>query len=201
MQPVNYYEHCSACHPLQFDRRLAELVPHKKPEIVIAFLEPQFRKYIASHPEELRSPPAPTMLPRVKSPPPARNVEEWVKQGVADSERLLWSKTCSECHTLTGVAEFKAPKVREANITAHWLPRGNFDHAAHTMLDCTGCHTAVPKSEKTADVLIPGIKKCETCHSPNASDASARSDCSECHLYHDWSKEKPRHGRMKVPQS
>jgi hypothetical protein len=201
MQPVNYYEHCSSCHPLQFDRRIGDTVPHKKPEIVVAFLEPQFRKYIVAHPEELKEPSVQQRLPRMKSAPQARNTDEWVSERVAESERLLWSKTCAECHSLSGVQELPAPRVREANITVRWLPGGNFDHASHMMLDCAKCHTGAPQSERTSEVLIPGIKSCQTCHNPEGGDASARADCAECHQYHDWSKEKPRRGRLKVPQS
>ena len=37
MEPVNYYEHCSTCHPLTFDRRFTEPAPHKDPDIVHDF--------------------------------------------------------------------------------------------------------------------------------------------------------------------
>jgi len=198
MQPVSYYQHCSSCHPLLFDKRIAEPVPHKKPGIGAGVLEPQFRKYIAAHPEELRASPISTRIPRVKFRPAPRNVEEWVRVRVAESERLLWFKTCAECHTLSGVDTLHLPKVQEANIAARWLRQGSFDHSSHTMLDCMECHRQVRTSEKTSDVLLPGIKTCQTCHDPGGKEGSAGGDCFECHPYHDWSKEKPRHGPLKL---
>jgi hypothetical protein len=197
MQPVNYYQHCASCHPLLFDPRSNAAVPHKKPELVESVLEPEFRKYIAAHPEELRTMPMPMpgRLPRVQASPAPRTVDDWVGLRMAEAKRLLWSKTCAECHTLSGADTLPVPKFREANLTAKWLQRGRFDHSPHQMLDCVACHK-VAASEKTSDVLLPGIRTCAACHSPDATVESARSACSECHRYHDWSKERPRHGRL-----
>lgn len=201
MQPVNYFEHCSSCHPLQADKFIAEPVPHKKPEIVIQFLESRFQAYIAAHPEELRPEPVAARIPRMKSEPSPRTATEWVRTRMEESERLLWSKTCMECHSISGVGVLPVPTVRESNLTTRWLEHGDFDHSSHKMLDCTGCHTQVPNSERTSDVLVPGIKSCQTCHASRTSSASASADCFECHGYHDWSKEKPRHGRLGPPTS
>ena len=51
-----------------------------------------------------------------------------------------------------------------------------------------------------ADVLMPSIDTCKQCH--NRTTAGVRSDCLECHQYHDRSAE-PRglHGRMTVEQA
>jgi hypothetical protein len=201
MQPVNYYEHCSSCHPLLADRRFGEPAPHKKPEVVIQFLELNFQAYIAGHPEELLPEPVAVTIPRDKSAPSPKNATEWVQARMEESERLLWSKTCSECHSLSGVDVLPVPKIRESNVTARWLEHGDFDHSSHKMLACTGCHTQATSSERTSDVLVPGIKTCLTCHTPETSSPSARADCFECHRYHDWSKEKPRHGSLKPPVS
>jgi hypothetical protein len=37
--------------------------------------------------------------------------------------------------------------------------------------------------------LLPGIVTCQRCHSGGNDSAEVR--CSECHLYHDWTKAKP----------
>jgi len=196
MQPINYYRHCSSCHPLHFDQRFATTVPHKKPEAVEGVLEPAFRTYIAAHPEELRTSPEPLRITRSKSTAPPRTAEGWISQRVGESKRLLWTKTCAECHTLSGLDTLPTPKIREVNITARWLQHGSFDHSPHKMLDCTSCHKQVRNSELTSDVLVPGIRACETCHSSKATEGSARFNCSECHQYHNWSKERPSHGGL-----
>jgi hypothetical protein len=199
MQPVNYYNHCSACHPLVADRRIPRPAPHKKPEVVVAFLETQFLGYIDAHPGELRSVPFWQRIPRSHGPQSARTSKEWVRMRVAETERLLWTKTCAECHTLSGPGEHSLPKVREARITTRWLEHSDFDHSSHQMLGCAACHGKAKSSELTSDVLLPGIKDCLPCHSPLERSPLAAAQCFECHHYHDWSKEKPSHGNLTIP--
>jgi hypothetical protein len=83
-----------------------------------------------------------------------------------------------------------------------WFPYSHFSHESHRMLDCVGCHMTPDKapadqSEKTSDVLMPTKAVCMNCH--NRTATGVRSDCLECHNYHDRSAE-PRglHGRMTV---
>src|ERR1035438_7100471 len=70
-----------------------------------------------------------------------------------------------------------------------WMKNAWFDHKAHQLVDCTECHTEARKSQKTEDVLLPGIATCQKCHSGGQN--AAVSQCYECHVYHDWSKAKP----------
>ena len=188
MQPVNYEKHCAGCHPLQFDRRFAESVPHKKPEIVIDFVTAKFTSYIAAHPEEVHM--ADPADPRIMRPPlpPARDAAEWIARRVADTKQLLWRKTCIECHTLKFRDPSALPEVPPAAIPARWFARAEFDHEAHQMLVCTECHSRARTSRETSDVLLPGIETCRECHNSGADSAESR--CFECHVYHDWSKEK-----------
>jgi hypothetical protein len=118
---------------------------------------------------------------------------------VAEAERLLWTKTCAECHTLTGPGEHSLPKVREPRITARWLENSDFDHGSHQMLGCVACHSKAKSSELTSDVLLPGIRSCLACHNPLDRSPLAAAQCFECHQYHDWSKEKPSHGNLTIP--
>ena len=201
MQPLNYYKQCSACHPLLADALSSEPLPHKKPETVVAFLEEKFRTYIGQHPEELRLATPALRIPRTKYEPPPRSSAEWILRRMEESERLLWSKTCAECHSLTRVGGLPTPKIQDVNLNARWLRHGSFDHAAHKMLDCTGCHTRTRNSERTSDVLIPSIQVCRTCHNPATSNPQASGRCFECHQYHDWSRERPLHGNFKPPSS
>jgi RecJ-like exonuclease len=103
------------------------------------------------------------------------------------STKLLWGKTCKECHDLGFAAAHNTPEVPKANLTTRWLKHGNFDHPAHQMVVCSSCHQQASTSKLTSDVLLPGIKACQTCH--HSGEEAARSNCSECHQYHDWNKE------------
>lgn len=180
MGPVNYYEHCSTCHPLNFDARFAEPVPHKDPAVVHDFLVEKFTGWIAAHPEELRVVPIQRISRSVPEAAP-RTAAEWVNARVAESERLLRQKTCKECHDTSPIAK--------AQLTTRWLQHAEFDHSAHQMLVCDGCHDKAKSSTKTSDVLLPGIAVCRNCHVENRQD-SARAECSECHLYHDPAQRK-----------
>ena len=194
MASIDYQKQCAECHPLLFDKRFTEPAPHKKPEIVMDFVTARFREYIAAHPNEIRmvDPPDPRVIRPVL--PPARNAAEWVGRRVADTEQLLWRKTCRECHTLRSGTPL--PEVLAAAIPARWMTHASFDHEAHQMLVCTECHSRAPSSRETSDVLLPGIATCQKCH--HSGTDAAESRCFECHTYHDWSKEKPVDGRRTI---
>ena len=200
MSPVNYMKHCSACHTLQFDRRFRESVPHKEPKVVYEFVVKKLTEYIAAHPDQIHTVDEPDKrLPTRPVPPIPRNAQEWIAQRLADAQLLLWRKACKECHALSypGGAE-SLPTVAKAAITTRWLPHATFDHAAHQLLACASCHTRASNSQETSDVLIPGIQVCRECHRSGGNAAEAR--CFECHVYHDWSKEKQVNAGYTVPQ-
>lgn len=192
MSPIAYAKHCVACHGLQFDPRFQESVPHDTPEIIHTFLLKKFQGYIASHPSELRvAAPVPERdLPQKPIPAAFRTLpqQQWVDLKVAESEQLLWRKTCTQCHALSLAKQTPLPVVAKSNITTRWFQHAVFDHDTHKLLKCTECHSQATTSRDTADVLIPGIKTCQTCHHAGANSAESR--CFECHTYHDWEKAK-----------
>lgn len=188
MQPVDYQKSCADCHPLLFDRRFDEPAPHKKPEVVLDYVTSRFTEYIARHPEEVHM--ADPADPRIMRPPlpPARDAAEWIARRVSDTEQLLWRKSCKECHPVP-----KPREIPDASIPVQWMKKSWFSHDAHQMLKCLECHPKAATSRETSDVLLPGIETCRKCHRSGADAAEAR--CFECHVYHDWSKEKRPEGR------
>jgi hypothetical protein len=118
----------------------------------------------------------------------ARN-QGMLAQSVEEAERLLWQKTCKECHVLTYPAPDARPEILKSAIPVRWMTHAKFDHEAHQLVTCTECHAQTKTSNYTSDVLLPGITTCQKCHSGAKTGADAR--CSECHHYHDWSKAKP----------
>ncbi len=56
------------------------------------------------------------------------------------------------------------------------------------MMKCADCHDA-EQSKQSGDVLMPTIDECKKCH--NATEGKARSDCLECHGYHDHGGDRP----------
>jgi hypothetical protein len=122
---------------------------------------------------------------------------------------------CSYCHERTGtrpdgLPEYAPPRLRdrweglafpqplpgppggrrpndaEQAARNRWFPYARFDHASHRLLDCISCHKNAATSSKTADVLMPAIADCRACHNPQVG---VRSDCLECHDYHDRARQ------------
>jgi hypothetical protein len=91
--------------------------------------------------------------------------------------------------------------VAKSSIPARWFLHAEFDHDSHRLLTCTACHDRTPESRETADILLPGIASCRNCHEDSGARHDAASGrCSECHSYHDWSKERPTKGKFTIPQ-
>jgi hypothetical protein len=164
MAPVDYAMHCASCHPLVFDRRFAEPAPHADTKVVHDFV---VRKYAEADPGN-------------------------APQHVEEAERLLWQKSCKECHLLTYPAPGTRPEILKSAIPTKWMTHAKFDHQAHHLVSCTECHGQAKISNNTADVLLPGIATCQRCHSGGRT--ATDSHCSECHDYHDWTRAKPTSG-------
>ena len=197
MEPVNYAKHCSACHPLTFDQRFTEPAPHQDPAIIHGYLTRTFTAWIAAHPEELRGAPNTDLrIPGTQDLP--RNAPAWIAAGVADAERLLRVKTCKECHDVADV-ETGIPPIPKAKVTLRWLAHAEFDHSAHQMLVCSGCHQSALTSTKTSDVLLPGIAVCRDCHVSGKKNAASAA-CVECHTYHDPAMHKHVDGKFTAHQ-
>jgi hypothetical protein len=203
MPPPTFARQCAACHTLQFDRRFGnEQVPHDKPEVVHTFLVKELGAYLAAHPNAVREvdPPNRQIPERIRVARVASNATEWVQFRVEDAERLLYAKTCKQCHTLKQT-NGPLPEVAKSSMTARWLLHAEFDHHSHRMMSCTACHARTPDSRETSDVLLPSIVTCERCHQPRGSgNEAAEGRCFECHQYHDWTKAKPTKGEFTIQQ-
>jgi hypothetical protein len=189
MSPVTYARDCASCHPLFFDPLIDAVAPHDTPAKVHAMVTQSLRQFIAKNPAQIGRPdPVRGRIP-VNFPEPMRPVRiaaDWVEARTGNVERLLWSKTCAECHTIeTGTAPL--PRVVPTNIPTGWMPRARFGHASHQLTSCTSCHAATT-SRLTSDVLMPSIDTCQQCHKPSRG---AESRCFECHEYHEWKNAKP----------
>lgn len=189
MQPANFKEHCESCHRLEFHRRVDKTLPHDKPEVALAFARAALTEYIAQHPGDVNIV-EPAIDPRILSERrgPAGTASEWIRRAMEDTETLMWRKTCVECHT--PAANHEIPK---AQLTAHWFAGAIFTHKPHQAVACTECHSKALESKATADVLLPSITTCQQCH--RSQNPSAAANCTECHVYHDWSEAKPVDGR------
>jgi len=154
-----------------------------------------YTEYSRNHPDKDPEPSADKLSREIPGRGP-RMTEvgwAWIQARVADAEGLLFDNRhqhgCRYCHT--AVAKTMGGwAIEPPNIPTRWLKHGKFRHDSHTLLTCTQCHLGVDRSSETTDVLLPEIATCRECHSTSPAPSKqgvARSDCVECHDYHDHS--------------
>ena len=95
---------------------------------------------------------------------------------------------CAFCHEEAGRSKDGLPLYQPSQLPDRWFPNARFDHQAHRMMKCADCHAA-GQSKQSSDVLMPVIDECKKCH--NTTEGRARSDCLECHAYHDHGGDRP----------
>jgi hypothetical protein len=210
LMPITYENQCRACHPLTAkpaddSRAQVITVPHRlQPEEVREFLWGALAKDQVLR----RRSEAPQ---RARRPMPGRDLNEAdmrarenIQSRLGTVERFLYQdkltaaaklmflgkQTCGECHRYKRVGtEIVPERIIPPRIPEIWFKHAVFNHAAHRLLDCLRCHAEAQTSEKSSDVLLPGIKTCVPCHSPREYQdgklrGGARFDCTECHRYH-----------------
>jgi predicted CXXCH cytochrome family protein len=207
MQPIRMDKHCAVCHRLQFDKDApARVLPHGKPDEVIAVVNDYYaakalRETAAGGPRPL--PEAPAQPPGVRrraglEAPGARTRGQAQEQARARSplpeaqfvseqtlRNIFGRSLCGVCHVTTPPEESASGRweVQPARVTAVWMPKAHFDHAAHTTVDCGECHKA--QASKSAEaVLMPPIATCRNCHAGELALAAVPSTCVMCHDYH-----------------
>lgn len=204
MRSITYGEHCMRCHLLEFDERFPQqIVPHgKQPEEMRKFLRDNFTRRCV---ERLVQPPSSPQEGGERAldrhhpgqPEPRAEAETVVRYsdaGVREAEKRLYTggkqSLCGLCHILPDLPPGGLlPKVVQPAIPARWLPHSVFNHQAHARVGhaCEDCHRKARESEKTTDVLLPGIASCQECHSVSGGVDFA---CVTCHLYHNRTESK-----------
>lgn len=92
---------------------------------------------------------------------------------------------CYDCHTVVAPANGGlAYRIAPVSLPQRYMLKGWFDHRAHTAQSCASCHAA-DASTSSADLMLPRIAECRTCHAgANAHAGQVRSTCAMCHSYH-----------------
>ena len=202
-QPITFNANCIKCHDMgkKFSPAIEPFgkikFTHGDPKLVLAEIKSAVAGYLLQNGGE------PALL-NTKSKPdgdddgdsktaPAkvdkRTAEEWVHDKTAEVTKPLFfpesrdksQKSCLKCHVVSAAAE-GVIEISTRKIPTDWLPKSIFKHHTHRVLDCLSCHTQALNSKFTSDVLLPGIENCKQCHSQSSG---GRSDCAECHQYHD----------------
>jgi predicted CXXCH cytochrome family protein len=195
MLPIRMETQCSGCHSLRFDEHdPASGVPHGDPEAVYKALREHFsRAYLvqSGSPEAAAGsghPRRPGNEQRGLTQAEQRRARDWVDaQSLKIARELFEKRVCVDCHEVThlpdrtGLDQWHVEPVR---LTADWMPRARFDHAAHISQTCVSCHSGAPKSKHATDILLPDIARCRECHGGSDTSAKVASDCVMCHPFH-----------------
>jgi hypothetical protein len=223
MAPPKFANACAGCHLLTFDARFDEGVPHDTPKMIHVFLVKKFSEYIASRAAELHEVQDPRRsLTGRASGPESRSLSQtqWVAEHVAVSEELLWHKTCSQCHTVSGktledvkIARWDAANSRETarigpanSDKLDMLPASSLPKIApanvtlqwlpHARFDHDAhrgfsCSGCHQNALTSTEASDILIPGIATCQKCHAQGPDhAESRCFECHTYHDWAKRK-----------
>ena len=192
-EPVRMERDCGGCHDLSIgDAGGRRRLPHGDPGGVIAAIQGYFGQVAAAPlPADPRRRPglAPeaertVLLTAGRESGPARAAAA-IRSVFADGG------LCHDCHLVTPRAG-AAPLIARVDLADHFLTRGGFDHRTpgHRPADpggppCATCHAA-SSSRDTADILMPHMSACATCHGKprEPSLPAASGDCVGCHSFH-----------------
>lgn len=192
--PIGMEGTCERCHQLVFDpRRPDRTLPHGQANNAQMLIREFYSDYgLRGGVNDVRDPEPEISRQRPGEQRPAisqrvTNPLEWADSQAQRVADMSFGKTmCGNCHEVSSGAG-KGPlnwSVTPALVNKEWLPRGRFDHSAHSdMLQCDSCHAA-ETSKKSSDVLIPEIAVCKNCHGGEDSSNKVASTCISCHDFH-----------------
>jgi hypothetical protein len=180
MLPINYEQHCAACHQLNvalvgdfakvLKGQAAEFaktpLPHKEPAVVRAVLRDRLVEFAQKH-KIVSSKSEPISLPRPLPWKPSLDVTKeqwsWTIDVVKQAEDLLfmnrqWQKAepmtwCSHCHIeqKPNNRHGGLPVYHKTAIPSRWHEHSVFSHGAHRMMSCTECHDRNARGVKVAN--------------------------------------------------
>lgn len=202
MKPVDFETMCQDCHRLDFDRQFPDRqVPHGRvPEVLYMLDEFYSKRALEGGYDDVT---APVTVRTRRRPGQALSRQEqdealaWSRQKARQvTESMFLGRACTVCHTVTVDAEadngpWLIAPVRVAGV---WFEKASFTHAKHVTMECADCHAAGPTqqnptggSTSSADVLIPDISNCRSCHAGEHPQGNfLSSTCIACHGFHQF---------------
>ena len=193
MVPVSFANNCHECHLLNIPGDVVREVPHGDLKAAVGAVGDYFQAWAlrGGYPNAF----APSAVQTRRFPgQPLSTAEQqdalsWAARNAEmTSAEMLAYTTCGKCHTVqpngagSGADAWHIDPVR---IPQAWLPAANFSHKQHDTQACSDCHIEAKTSETSADVMLPGIANCRTCHgSGDANAGKLASTCVNCHGFH-----------------
>jgi hypothetical protein len=174
--PVDMERDCEACHSLAYDKVGATFRTLRHGDIA------QMQADLIA---DDRSPRRPIVTGRRRPgdfAPGGTYFSNFTGGSAAVAAAMSTRGVCGECHvpTSAGGPLGVMPVLQHSRYFAH----GWFDHATHQQENCASCHAA-KTSNRSTDLLLPGISRCRDCHlGENSRKAKVPSGCVMCHSYH-----------------
>ncbi len=194
--PVRMEQHCRDCHDLKFDRRAPEReLPHGDPAEALLTMEGHYMRVFAD-PDAGEPTRTRRRLPDRRRADATCDEPAYVcarRRTSQEAETQFTRRGCVTCHevvvhdTADLLGRYQVVPVR---LTGDFFVAARFDHRAHlTQKDrsddtvCLDCHDA-QASTTSADVLIPDVDNCLSCHSDHRGRELVPLHCIDCHEFH-----------------
>ena len=186
-KPISMKAHCQECHSLEFEpKATTRQVPHGNVADVIATVNEFYAQAALFGKPIDQAEPGRTRSGDRSASGPVKNIA-WVNQKAqAIVTEMMEQRTCFACHEVvrSGTGDTKSWTIAPIAITDHWLPKSRFAHRQHSTFDCKKCHD-VAQSKTSADIAIPDLANCQSCHSGNTLETDkAVGTCETCHGFH-----------------
>jgi predicted CXXCH cytochrome family protein len=200
MLTVTMEKHCASCHQLTFDPSTPDrVVPHGSPTALMQNLQGYYAYQFLN--QSADDSPAPALdLPSVQrqtrrpgKPKNRRPISEFIPEETESvpltaqahayidkrvneaAANLFERQTCTICHDITRDDSQEIPwQVKPVKLTDDWYPMAEFSHDSHKNMQCLGCHEA-EYSDVAADVLMPDIGSCRSCHGGEEAEGRLQS--------------------------
>jgi hypothetical protein len=200
-QPVRMEQACISCHQLGIDAQSpTRQVPHGQPQAVVMALRDSFSALaLEKYPSQVVTVNSLLQGPQIAAAKPlSSSAARWVHAKTLAAATDMFENpkgTCLTCHSVErlagkGADDMPSWKVQPVLGNDHWLPKSKFSHAQHNNAACSACHGA-GQSSTSADILIPPISTCRTCHVGThqrhlntALPDKVISQCNSCHDFH-----------------
>lgn len=189
-KPISMKTHCQECHSLEFEpKATTRQVPHSSVADVVATINEFYAQaaLLAKPIDQVAVGVTRAGRPDLRSPGGATKSVAWVNQKARTvTNEMMEKRVCFACHEITPIGTPGSPdwRIAPVAITNHWLPKSRFAHRQHTTQECKKCHD-VAKSKSSADVAIPDLANCQSCHAGSAPEKDkAVGTCETCHGFH-----------------
>ena len=198
--PVTMTTACASCHKLSFDPEApARQLPHANAPEAMAVIEDHFaHKYndpsLIGHPLPARRLPDRDPASKLSADTCTASANVCAgRRAAAEIENQFVRIGCVSCHVVndsgaTDIHERFA--VQPVRLTTDYFPDVHFSHNVHAIQKdkvgdaaCLSCHAA-RSAKQSADLMIPDIGQCLTCHSDRPAVDHVALQCVSCHIYH-----------------